>query len=397
MSEETFLDTIDAQLDPLADLRNQHLADEAGVGDDLPPPEEKSEGEGETPSEEKGEGEGETPPEKEGEGEGEPAEGEGESNELDGQLDLDNLEDDWTPKAAHAFKTLKAENAALKKQASEADALKQRIQELEAAQGSEDVETLRSRVGELEAKTALVDLQSTTAYQEQVAKPINELVEEADSLAKALTERAGVRDAGFADRLLDALSLADPGESEKALGEVLESVEPTDREKYRLFQLNEKIVPLLRKRQEMHRDAKTALAEAKELEERTQKEELARRAEQRKSAAKAVVERVREKAAFLEGVDGIDFDAALQTAQETDPSSLDAVTGAYQTLTRSLFPGLAKAYLGLRRENEKLVERLAEFDKADPGNTGRTPAPNSASNDDEPKSFLDAIDAAIGG
>ena len=122
--------------------------------------------------------------------------------------------------------------------------------------------------------------------------------------------------------------------------------------------------------------------------------ELAERARERNSAAKNVVARVQKKLPFLSGIEGLDMAAIQAKAAEVDPSVIHPVDYTYNSVSAQILPSIIKEYMGMRKENETLTDRLAEFEGAEPTMSGSAP---SSSAKGEDLSFTERIEAAFAG
>jgi hypothetical protein len=133
------------------------------------------------------------------------------------------------------------------------------------------------------------------------------------------------------------------------------------------------------------------------LEEQRQQQYLIERAEQRRSAADSVAEKLRSKLPFIAAIDGLDLKQLAAEAAEQEPTVLDPVTGTYQAMAAKLLPNIARQYVALQKEVDALTERLAEYDGATPkaggGSLNTAGTPTTA----DGKSFLEAVTAAFGG
>lgn len=275
--------------------------------------------------------------------------------------DDDDAPTDWTPKAAHRFQQLKSE---LKQHRTELEALRQekvayesQLQELKGVAESKNYEQLEQKVREYEQKTLLSDLENTTVFKEAVAEPIQKLVGQ----AKEIADRYDVDH----DALLDALALDDEGEQEEQLSELLAGA--SDRDKARIYRIIEDLNPVFERRAELYKNVEEALAEAKFVEEERTNAQAAERARERAQVTKVVADRIAEKVPFLKSFEGLDLQKIAAAAAEVDPSAVNSVDSAYAAISGKLFPTLVKEYATLQKELDVLTERLATYQKAEPG------------------------------
>lgn len=301
----------------------------------------------------------------------------------------DDVGDDWTPKAASRFKQLKTE---LKTSKSELDMLRQksveyetRIKELSGLVENKDIEMLQQRVAEFEQQQMFSNLEQTSAYQQAVTQPLQELMSMADQIADKYEVDS--------DALIDVLALDEPEAQEAGIAELLPHA--SDRDKARLFRIMEEIDPILQRRNSLYENAEAAIAEAKLLEEQRQKEDFAHRAQLRKNITRNVVGRVQEKLPFLSGIENLDFTSIENKAAETDPTTLHPVDHAYNAVSAQLLPTVVREYVAMRKEVDLLTDRLAEYENAQPRMSGASK--NRDASADSSASFVDRINAALAG
>jgi DNA repair exonuclease SbcCD ATPase subunit len=314
----------------------------------------------------------------------------------DDSLDqIDEIDDTkgWTPQAAKRFKALKSELKTFKERTqtfeTQIQQREQRIKELEAlTDGESESAKILEKLQSYEAEMALVRLEKTSAYQEAVNKPMADIVSQSDALA----EKHGLH----ADDLLDALSLADEAAQEERLTELMANM--PDRDRFKVYQLAEKLKPILERREMLHQRSQEALAEAQELELAQERQRLAERATARKEAAQAVSDKLASKLTFLSGFEGLDLKALAGKAADVEPGTLDPVTATYHAISASLLPRMAAEYLVLQREVDNLTERLAEFDAATPrASRGAAGVTKAGERHSSSGSFVDEVDAALRG
>jgi hypothetical protein len=297
---------------------------------------------------------------------------------------------DWTPEAAHRFKELKTELKTIKARAAELEATnkqyEQRTKELEAVAGDERVKQLEQQLAEYESKLLLTRLEETSVFKKSVREPIAQLVGDAETLAAKYSINP--------DDLIDAILQTDEAVQEERFTELLTPA--SDRDKYKVYDIVEKLKPVIAKRDELYAKNQEALAEAEALERSREQAQLVERLERRKEAAKSVANTLTSKIPFVRSLEGLDFDSVVATAAETDPSALDPVEGTYRAIAGKLFPKVAAQYLKARQEIEALTEQLAEFSEIEP-KAGGGSTPRRTSSTSSNLSFVDAVDQAFGG
>jgi len=350
-----------------------------------PEPEPETEPQAEE-SQETPEAEVEEPSEEEsGETEG----GKEESESFDPTDDLDaEVGDDWTPKAASRFKQLKAE---LKSSTDELETLRQqvaenesKVKELSGAAEATDIEALEKKLAEYESDKMFTNLEDTEAYKLAVTEPLDKLID----TTRELAEKYEISP----DELVDALAIQDSTEQDETLGELL--ADASDRDRAKVYRVIEDISPILDKRASMMENASEALNEANAAKEKQGEVQAAERAKERQNAARNVVARVQKKLPFLSGIEGLDMKAIQSKAAEVDPSVIHPVDYTYNSVSAQILPSIIREYVGMRKENELLTDRLAEYEDAEPSMSGSTPSSKVV---DTKASFEDRIEAAFAG
>tara|TARA_R100000654_G_scaffold8986_2_gene20835 strand:- start:10136 stop:11332 length:1197 start_codon:yes stop_codon:yes gene_type:complete len=302
----------------------------------------------------------------------------------------EDIGDEWTPKAANRFKQLKDE---LKTNRSELDTLRQtvkeqasKMEELNAMAESRDVDALKETLQQYEIEKSFSDLENTNQYQEAVSEPLNRLMDKASVIADKY-------DVDY-DSLVDIIALDDSEEQDLKLGELLPDA--SDRDKSSIYRIIEDIDPIMDRRNQLFENADAALQEAQYLEEQKQQAELAEKVEIRKAITRNVVKRVGEKLPFLSGVEGLDMASIEAKASDLDPSVVHPVDFAYNSVASQILPTIVREYLSSRAEAEVLMNKLAEYEDAEPTISGspKTDSPSSRPSD---LSFEEAISAALSG
>lgn len=319
----------------------------------------------------------------------EAAEEKKESESFDPTDELDaEVGDDWTPKAASRFKQLKAE---LKASTDELESLRQqalenesKVKELSGEAESNDIEALKERLAEYESEKMFTNLEDTDAYKIAVTEPLDKLID----TAREIAEKYEVSP----DDLIDALAVQDSSTQDEKLGELL--IDATDRDRAKVYRVIEDIVPILEKRASMMENAGEALNEANAAKEKQLEVQAADRAKERQNAARNVVSRVQKKLPFLSGIEGLDMKAIQTKAAEVDPSVIHPVDYTYNSVSAQILPAIIKEYVGMRKENEVLTDRLAEYEESEPSMSGSTPSSKTV---DTKASFEDRIEAAFAG
>ena len=302
----------------------------------------------------------------------------------------DDIGDDWTPKAASRFKQLKTE---LKSSKSELDMLRQqqqeyesKIKELTGLTENRDIDALQEKLTEYENQRMLDSLETTDAYRQAITEPLATLMEQADQIADKYEIDP--------DTLVDVMALEDKDQQDEQLAELLPNA--SDRDKARLYRIMEDIDPIVDRRQAMFENADQALAEAKVLGEQREAQAAAEKAQLRANVTRNVVERVQQKLPFLSGIEGLDMAAVQQQASDADPSVIHPVDHAYNAVSAQLLPNIVKEYVSMRKENEALMDRLADYEGAEPTVSGAAVPQAATSGVTSDMTFEQSIAAALG-
>lgn len=305
------------------------------------------------------------------------------TDELDAEVG-----DDWTPKAAARFKQLKAE---LKASTDELETLRQqvaekesKVKELSGEAASNDIDALKEKLAQYENEKMFTDLEETEAYKVAIAEPLDNLID----TTRQIAEKYEINP----DELVDALAIHDTTEQDERLTDLL--VGATDRDRAKIYRVIEDIAPILEKRATMMENAGEALNEAKLAKEKEAEIAAADRAKDRQNAARNVVARVQKKLPFLSGIEGLDMKAVQDKAAEVDPAVIHPVDYTYNSVSAQILPAIIREYVGMRKENEVLTDRLAEYEEAEPSMSGSSPSSKTV---DTKASFEDRIEAAFAG
>jgi hypothetical protein len=299
---------------------------------------------------------------------------------------------DWTPKAANRFKQLKEE---LKGSRSELEQLRQlskeqelKIDEMSGLIENKDIEQLQAKISEYEQERMFTNLEQTNAYQEAVTKPLATLMEQADQIADKYEIDS--------NSLIDVLALDDADAQDERLSELLPNA--SDRDKARIYRIIEEINPILERRKALFDNVEAASKEAALLEETRQKQELAEKAQLRSNVTRNVVDRITEKLPFVKTLEGLDIDSIQNKAASIDPSVIHPVDFAYNAVSAQLLPPIVRELMAMRKENEALTDKLAEYETAEPKlSGGSSSSPQRSGTSLSEGGFVDAINRAFGG
>ena len=313
-----------------------------------------------------------------------------ETESFDPTDDLDaEVGDDWTPKAAARFKKLKAE---LKEATSQLESLRQeasekdvKVKELSGEVDKNDIKALQEKLAEYEREKMFTDLEETEAYKTAITEPLDALIDGTREIAEKYEVSP--------DELVDTLAMQDQTAQDERISELL--VDATDRDKARIYRIIDELNPILERRVNMLENAEEALGEAKLAAEKQEEAAAAERASERANAARNVVARVKKKLPFLSGIEGLDMEAIQNKAAEVDPSVIHPVDYTYNSVSAQILPSIIREYVSMRKENDVLTDRLAEYEGAEPTMSGT--APSGATKAGSDVDFASAVDAAFAG
>ena len=302
----------------------------------------------------------------------------------------EDIGDDWTPKAASRFKQLKSE---LKETTTKLHTLRQqqeesaqKIKELTGTAESADVDVLREKIAEYEKAQLVNNLEQTEAYKTAVAAPLSKIIEEAHQIAEKYSVDAG--------SLVEILSLNNQDEQDTQLSDLLQDA--SDRDRAKVYRLIDQIDPILEKRDGLRENADAAMKEAALLEEQREQQQAAENLQTRKNVARNVVERVQQKLPFLSGIEGLDLGAIQEKAAAIDPAVMHPVDSSFNSVSAQLLPAVVREYMSMRAENSALTDRLAEYEDAEPTESGSSPTSGQVLGEsDDGLSFAEKVDAAF--
>ena len=332
-------------------------------------------------------------------------EGNNEPQDADDPLPGDDLDadvSDWTPKAANRFKQLKEERKQYK---SEIEELRQKTSEYETKirelSGTESLDDVRAKLDEYEQERMFYNLEQSRVYQETVDTPLKETVSiiesianmynlDADEILDVVAEESNEEEAPETnpdgtpylskdDRLEDLLADAPL----RVQAELLNHFKTVDN--------------IFERQAELYSNVSEALKEAELVEEKRLNYEAAQRARERSIVTDNVVDRIVEKLPFVKSIEGLDIDSVKNAVADKDFGSAHVVDQQYAAAVSKIFPAVVKEYLSLQKESESLIERLSEYEDAEPGSGYRGQDSGSAPPQPNDGGFLDRVNAALAG
>ena len=191
---------------------------------------------------------------------------------------------------------------------------------------------------------------------------------------------------------MDAVAEKDATKQDELISEIL--TDATDRDRARIYRIIEDLTPIMERRKDMMNNAAEALNEAKLTEERKGELVAAEKLSDRKNAARNVAARVQKKLPFLSGIEGLDMKVIQEKAAEVDPSVIHPVDYTYNSISAQILPSVIREYISMRKENDTLTDRLAEYEGAEPTMSGSAPTTTVAESN---ASFEDRVEAAFAG
>ena len=268
--------------------------------------------------------------------------------------------------------------------------LQNRNKELEAQVGDDTREALKAKIDAYEQQQMIDNLESSSAYVEAITKPLDEISDQAVSIAEKYSVNA--------DTLIDVMAMSDEAKQAEALSEIL--VDATDRDKARVYNLIDEVPKILSRRQELRDNVDQATKEAELLKEQVDKQQLADSVERRGNITRNVVDRMTEKLPFLAAMSGVNLDSIKSTVSEADVSAMSGTQQAYLAVSGQLLPGFISEQVRLQKQVDHLTKELAEYDSADPKITPKTTTnapntPGATTAGGSTMSFLDSVEQNI--
>jgi tetratricopeptide (TPR) repeat protein len=291
-------------------------------------------------------------------------------------------------KAGRRFKQIKNElkqsNTELlqvRQQLEERDRL---VQELQSR--TRDSEEVEQTIAQYEQALAITKLESTKAYQNEVQAPMVRIVETVDTIAAKYEIDS--------DELIEVLSYSDRDRQDDALDNLLQGVK--ERDKLAIYALAEQVPLIVARKQLLSENAAEALAELEQIDSEQAKQELARTYELRQQAAQQVHDKLISKVPFLKTIEDLDFSNVTKRAGDTDFDGLDLHNKVYSKIAGDMLPKIVREFASLRSELEEALDELESFKKSSP-KTGSGSASGTGQTTRASGSFVDAINAALGG
>lgn len=277
-----------------------------------------------------------------------------------------------TPQSSWA--KLRAKADAAEKKAKEFEA---RVAEYEAKLKNPVIDPELKKKAELaeqyEQRLALVDVEATAPYVQQVKAPAEALITKLDTLAKSYDEKLS------ADNFIAAFNIADPKARREELKNLTEDMDVVDQARVRT--MAEDWSALLEKRDAIKANAAQALAEAKQMEEQNR---LAMTARERETYSTAVNRTVEKLKAALPQVTPGDDESVQKLLQEaaagvTDQSfELDKPeVRAFAAISGAILPGLVTGIRARDARIKELEDTVAAYTKQAPRGSSGSPVPSN--------------------
>ena len=300
----------------------------------------------------------------------------------------EEAEDGIGGKAGRRFKQIKNElkqtSTDLAQARAQLEDRERLIEELQAR--TKDSEEVEQTIAQYEKALAITKLESTKAYQTEIQEPMVRLVEAAEDIAKKYDIDS--------DDLIEILSYSDRNKQDDALDELLQGVK--ERDKLAIYAMAEQVPAIVARKQLLSENAAAALAELEQIDSENAKQESAKSYELRHHAAQQVHDKLISKVPFLKTIEDLDFSNVAKRAGDTDFDGLDLHNKVYSKIAGDMLPKIVREFASLRSELEEALDELESFKKSSP-KTGGGATSNNGQTSRVSGSFLDAINAAMGG
>lgn len=254
-----------------------------------------------------------------------------------------------------------------------------RIAELEAkvAQAAAIEEKLAAQ----EQEMSVVKLESTTAFKEQVAKPLQDLIQSAVKLAdKHSIDK---------DALLDALEIGDYDTAKDKILALTSGLDIPPVDVLEMVGLHGKAQPILSKRTELYANADKALSELQVRAEQESAQKRAQIAEERVRTAPVILEKVATHIPALAEFVKTHGDAIAKT----DIDALDLPNRIYNHAAGLALPVLQQRNVTLQQQLDDTLDELAKLKKAAPNPGGQR---YSVTPTEKPADFMEAMKQGLG-
>lgn len=296
----------------------------------------------------------------------------------------ENIKDN--PKAVAKWGEIKAEKKALER---ELQQLKAQLTEKSKLQDADplrkEAEEYKRKYEELEKEAATWRIEKTSAYENEVTKPLLQIENE-------VTEIANRHDIE-ADKVLAAFNEPDPKVREKMLEDIAEFMPQSSR--YKLFALNDRCIDAFKKAGELHQNAQAAMQELTAREQVLREQSKAESKAQEIRAIESNLEKLKKVASnfVLDDQSPEKFiDELKAEASETSFDELSPEDKAFAVIASTSLPKINKVITALRKEIKSLRSEISGYGSAMPRASGGQASQGGRNNAEA--SFLEAVGVA---
>lgn len=251
----------------------------------------------------------------------------------------------------------------------------------ELAAKAAQIDELKQKLEAQEQEMSVVKLERTEAYQTQVAKPMQSLIESAVKLAD--------RHSIDKDELLDALEIEDYETAKAKIVALTTGLDIPAIDVLEMVGLHGKVQPVLAKRNELYANADKALSELQVRAEQEQIQKRAQIAEERVRTAPVILDLISNKIPEL-----ADFVKTHGEAiAKTDIDSLDLSNRIYNHAAGLAVPVLAQQNRTLKQQLDDALDEIGKLKKAAPNPAGQR---YSATPTEKPTDLLQVLNRELG-
>jgi hypothetical protein len=288
-------------------------------------------------------------------------------------------------KASYKWGELRAEAKQAKVLAKEVEQLRQQLAEREKLRDADplkqEADELRKKYDELEKEAYVWKIEKTSAWKNEVEKPINHIRESIQNIAKEYEISE--------DLLFDAFADGDMKSRAKKFDDVFEHLPRIVQNE--LARLDAAATDVSRRKTELEANAEQAYKELTQREsEMTEKQKTELKAAQMR-AVEADMAKIRKVAANFVHDDTPPENVIREIEQEVGATSFEDMTTeekAFAIIAASALPRMNKTVVALRKQIESYKKEVGKISGTRPG--GTPSASNSAKGQPDGRSFLEA-------
>lgn len=243
------------------------------------------------------------------------------------------------------------------------------------------MDELREKLAAQEQEMSVVKLERTEAYQTQVAKPMQDVIQSAVKLA----DRHGIDK----DELLDALEIGDYDAAKQKIVALTTGLDIPAIDVLEMVGLHGKVQPILTKRADLYANADKALSELQVRAEQEQLQKRAQIAEERVRTAPVILEKVATHIPALAEFVKTHGDAIAKT----DIDALDLSNRIYNHAAGLALPVLQQKNITLQQQLDDALDELGKLKKAAPNTSSQR---YSQTPTEKPTDFMEAMKQGLG-